>query len=114
LRKLVSGDFRSCCQCECTGCRHMNGVVPVRELKKPSHGLKLRLEVFKPVVLFPCKLRGHDFELSLLSFDLLPNPIGSVLQVAANVTHCFVFGFSHGVVSPPSETRLEALRHRPK
>lgn len=81
-------------------------MVPTRELKKAGHGLKARSEIFNPVALFPLKLRGQDFELSLLSPELLPNPVGPVLQVAANVTHFFdFFGLSH-VVPPSAHAQL--------
>jgi hypothetical protein len=106
LRKLASGDFGGCCQCECAGYRHTNVVVPIRDSKKAGHDLKVRSEIFKPVALFPPKLRGQDFELSLLSPELLPNPVGPVLQVAANVAHFFAFGLSHGVVPPSAHAQL--------
>jgi len=90
LSKLASGDLGGCCQCERARCRHAKFVVPIRELKDFGNDRKLGPDMFEPVVMFPPYLREQDFELSLLSPDLLLNPMGPVLQVTANVTHCFV------------------------
>ena len=75
-------------------------MVPTRELKKSGNDFKLAPDMFEPTVMFPPNLRRQDFELSPFSSDLPPDPVGPVLQVAANVTHFFVFGLRHGAAPP--------------
>jgi len=45
------------------------------------------LQILKSAVLFPFELLDQIVELSVLSVDLLLNHVGSVLKVAAKVTH---------------------------
>jgi hypothetical protein len=44
--------------------------------------------------------------LGLLRPNLLSNPVGPVLQVAANITHRFAFGLSHGTVPENDDPSL--------
>ena len=62
-------------------------MLPIGYFHKPLHSPKLRPEILERAVLFPFELREQHLESSVLSIDLVLNYVGSLLQIAANITH---------------------------
>ncbi|MGH6801826.1 MAG: hypothetical protein ACREC3_00460 [Methyloceanibacter sp.] len=61
--------------------------MPRRHFNEPVHSPKLTPEILKPAVLFPIESLEQHLVSSVLSIDLVLNYVGSLLQIAANVTH---------------------------
>jgi hypothetical protein len=59
-----------------------------------AHGVKIRLQIFKFTLVLELELLDSLIELMLRTADLLRKPIGTVLQVTANVTHRLFPDFS--------------------
>jgi len=62
-------------------------MLPSGHFYQPLHSPKLSLEILKCAVLFPFDLLEQHLESSVLSIDLVLNDVGSLLQIAANITH---------------------------
>jgi hypothetical protein len=54
---------------------------------KGLRGIKLRRQIANSVGVFRLELLDEFFELTLFSVDLLLKQVGTVLQVATDVTH---------------------------
>jgi len=54
--------------------------------KKP-HGLELGFGIFEPILMFQLELLDTLFELCLISTNLFRDQIGTILQVATDITH---------------------------
>jgi len=78
------------------------------------HGVKVGLQIFKFPLVLKLKLLDKFIELTLRSADLLRKQIGTVLQVATNVTHDYPPGFSpHCVQKRPNRAGVPACSSQP-